>query len=952
MNEPAGRLNSWIIPFQSETANLTAAGGKGANLGRLARAGFPVPEGFVISTRAYLEFVRAYELEDQIQRLLAGARIEGAVERMGVAQPTGGESDTTALETLSEQIRALFSQAEMPAEMWAHIAAAYRELGEPPVAVRSSATAEDLPEMSFAGQQDTFLNVRGETALKQAVMACWSSLWTARAIGYRTRNGVAHTGVGHTDVALAVVVQRMVASEASGVLFTANPLSGLRTETVIDATLGLGEALVSGQVEPDHYVVDPAAGVIKMKTLGAKALSIRPEVQGGTQTVPEDARDRQALPDEQIVELARLGARVAELYGTPQDIEWAWADGRLHLLQARPIPSLFPVPGGSRDRLRVYFSFGAVQGMLDPMTPLGRDVLKGIFAMGADLFGYRYTPETQPVLKDAGERLWIDITPILTNSFGRQVLPVSTGVIEPTIGQALKQIWEDPQLQPGRAGVSLAARRRLAGFFLPLAGNVFLNLLSPDRRRQVILSNGEKVLAEILAGIEATNAAEQQADIWSRLRFRATVLDEVAAKRLPGTLVLFVSGVASGMASLNLVNQLAKEALKKDGEAELSGWLDPVLEATRGLPYNPTTEMDLSLWAAARTIQTDPPSREVFARSTPDELVRRYRDGELPKVAQTALANFLARYGARGLAEIDAGRERWREDPRHVFEVLNSYLQIEDPERAPDVVFRRSAERAEAAIADLRAAIRRKPGGWFKAHLLGFAARRMRALMGLREAPKFFAIRIMAILRDELLKSGQELAAEGILEQADDLVYLTLSEIEALANARGQGQDWQAQIAARRAAYRRELLRRQIPRLLLSDGRAFYEGMAAEPGAKKGGIELTGSVLTGSPVSPGSVEGRVRVVLDPRQAGLLPGEILVCPGTDPSWTPLFLSAAGLVMEVGGMMTHGAVVAREYGIPAIVGVDQATRRLKTGQRIRMDGSSGQIEVVEEQLVVNS
>ena len=285
---------------------------------------------------------------------------------------------------------------------------AYAGLGRPAVAVRSSATAEDLPELSFAGQQDTYLNVIGADALLQAVVACWSSLWTARAISYRERNGVAHA-----DVALAVVVQQMVESEASGVLFTANPLTGLRSETVIDATVGLGEALVSGQVEPDHIVVEMPTGQIISRTLGAKALSVRSRPGGGTMTAPEDPTTAPALSDAQVRALAALGGQVAALYDdTPQDIEWALANDTLYLLQARPITSLFPVPAGmTADPLRAMLSFGAVQGMLEPITPLGRSLIDHLVAAGAQLFGMTVKAETQNALFTAGERLWINLTP-------------------------------------------------------------------------------------------------------------------------------------------------------------------------------------------------------------------------------------------------------------------------------------------------------------------------------------------------------------------------------------------------------------------------------------------------------------------------------------------------------------------------------------------------------------
>jgi pyruvate,water dikinase len=910
------------LPLASDRADLSTAGGKGANLARLAQAGFPMPDGFIVPTAAYRDFVTANKIEARIQEFLPG---EG-----------DGAGSLEALEDASQRIRAVFTAGKIPSGLADDLRAAYKRLGNKPVAVRSSATAEDLPGMSFAGQQDTYLNVVGEDALLKAVVDCWSSLWTARAIGYRARNRVAHAGA-----ALAVVVQEMVESRASGVLFTANPLTGLRSETVIDATLGLGEALVSGKVDPDHYVVDTAGGRILSKTLGAKELSIHGLAGGGTR---EDRQKRgavQALPDDAILALARLGKQVAGLYDFPQDVEWAWTDDRLVLLQSRPITSLFPTPEGvPAEPLKIFFSFAAVQGMLDPLTPLGRDSLREIFAMGAGLFGIRVTRATQNVLYTAGERLWANFTTLMRNSVGRRAVPVALGFLEPTIRQAVRQVWDDPRLQPGRPGISFHARMQLARMILPTGANILLNLMAPRRRRVYIVANGERLLQAMDARCAAITGDRRE-----KLAARADLLPDLAKSRLIPTLRLFFSAVSSGMLSWNFLNLLTAHA--GDG-SEDSGKerRDLLLQVTRGMPYNPTTEMDLALWEMARTIRQDPDSLQAFRDDDPAGLSRHYLAGGLPGILRQAIDRFLERYGGRGFGEIDLGRTRWVEDPTHVFEMLSSFVQIEDASQAPDAVFARSVTMAEQAIAELAASVRREPKGWLKSRLLRFFAGRARQLMGARESPKFFAVRMMFRVHRELLKSGAEFVQAGELDAPDDLFYLTLSELKALAGWAQPGgttpagqKDWRTLIARRRESYRSEMLRRQIPRLLLSDGRAFYEGLRESDDSV--------NAISGSPVSPGSVEGRVRVVLDPRQAHLQPGEILVCPGTDPAWTPLFLTAAGLVMETGGMMTHGAVVAREYGIPAIVGVDRATERLQTGQLIRIDGSSGQIKVLESE-----
>ncbi|HEX2991145.1 MAG TPA: PEP/pyruvate-binding domain-containing protein, partial [Anaerolineales bacterium] len=408
-----------VFSFESPDVTLETAGGKGLNLARLTRAGFAVPRGFIISIEAYRTFVEA-------NRWLSF---------IGSAGETLSAEDVSALEKRSAQIRAAFSVGAMPEEVESAIRAAYQAFAGIPVAVRSSATAEDLPDLSFAGQQDTYLNVAGEEELLKAVVSCWSSLWTARAIGYRLRNRIPQE-----DVALAVIVQEMVPSDVSGVMFTANPLTGLRSETVIDATFGLGEALVSGQVEPDHYVVDMPGNRIVSKRLGSKEISTRSKSGGGVETKSEDLSAQQALTDEQILQLAELGQSIEKEYGFPQDVEWAFAAGNLHVLQARPITSLYPIPEESHDPLKVWFSFGAVQGMLQPLTPLGQDSVRLVLAGAAALFGFRLNHETIDFARVAGERLWIRVDGLVRNPIGWRICQKLLPMVEPGAAAVLVQL--------------------------------------------------------------------------------------------------------------------------------------------------------------------------------------------------------------------------------------------------------------------------------------------------------------------------------------------------------------------------------------------------------------------------------------------------------------------------------------------------------------------------------
>jgi phosphohistidine swiveling domain-containing protein len=888
-----------ILPLDTDLATLQTAGGKGLNLSRLRRAGFPVPPGFIVSTAAYEAFVNGREPSaDSLIEIISDALCAPVSEA------------PSSLEATSRAIRARFAVAQVPAEISDAIQSAYASLGCPPVAVRSSATAEDLPGFSFAGQQDTYLNVIGGDALHKAIVDCWSSLWTARAIGYRARNGI-----DHQAVSLAVVVQEMVPSEVAGVLFTANPLTGKRAEMVIDATFGLGEALVSGQVEPDHYVVD-ADGHIVSKSLGRKAIAVHEQKEGGTVAVEQDAADRQTLDDATILDLARLGRQVADLFGAPQDIEWARTDGRLYLLQSRPITTLYPVPDGMPPQpLRACFSFGAVQGMLDPMTPLGRDAILLVLVGAGKMFGYRHTAETQSVFWEAGERLWIDVTGLVRNRLGRRIALAALEYIEPAVQQTLEAlIAQDRFGSPGPLRVRTALR--LLKVLLPAAGRMIRTLFRPDAERDKVI----RLLEGLLADLEASLA--QTSSLSERLALIRRTADQAFGVVLPQ----FVPRFGLSMAAYRLLAHLASALPDKEIDAQVM---------MRGVPHNVTTEMDLALWQTAGAIRADAASLNCFRETAPAALASAFKSGRLPPIAQKAMTDFLRRYGMRGLGEIDLGRPRWHSDPTPIVQTLRSYIEIENPDLAPDVVYERGKQAAEREIERLVAALRHMRGGQVKAGLARAAARRMRALVGLRETPKFVIMRLFGLMQDALLADGARLVGDGALACPEDVFYLHMRELDALAT--GEQRNWVALVRERRQAVEREMRRRQIPRLLLSTGEAFYRGVAIVDAQEE-------HVLVGSPVSPGVAEGTVRVVLDPGGTQLAPGEILVCPGTDPSWTPLFLAAGGLVMEVGGLMTHGAVVAREYGIPAVVGVHEATQRLRTGQHVRVDGSSGQVVLV--------
>jgi rifampicin phosphotransferase len=899
MNTPESGNAELVLPFHNiDRAALPVAGGKAANLSEMIRAGLPVPDGFCVTTAAY--------------DLVAGdAGLDSPLAALAETRP----DDTARLAELATAARAGLLEAHVPDALTEAIAKAYRTLGDDtsvPVAVRSSATAEDLPYASFAGQQDTYLNVVGIDALIDAVQRCWASLWTDRAVSYRASNGI-----DPRAVRLAVAVQEMVEAEVSGVLFTANPLTGKRRQAVLDASPGLGEAIVSGAVNPDHFVVDTATGGILERHLGDKRVEVRTTEGGGTKRVElPGSSDKPSLSDEQARALAELGARVEAHYGAPQDTEWAVdSGGEIWLLQARPITTLFPLPAGAPrtdDDLHVYFSFSVAQGVYRPLTPMGLQTFRLMFSALATFAGHpprdRYAGSA--FFAESGGRIFADITPAMRARLGRRLLDFVTRNMEARSAPLLRRLAADPLLAP----VATPRWPVLHTVLTVLArGRIPLHLVRALARPEEARARATRLVAEFRAAGDVprdAGAAERLAEI-ERLLFG------FPPRFLPTVPPVFVVGLTTYALAGKLLGNLATD--------------DERRVVLRGLPHNPTTEMDLALWSLAEEIRRDSAAVQTM-REAPEQLARDYRAGTLPPTLQSGLEDFLRAYGHRGVAEIDLGLTSWSEDPTYILGVLANYLRLDNPELAPDVQFRRAAQQAEEMVADLTRRAGRR--GHLRRALVGFLLRRTRAMAGLREMPKFCIILLFARARALLQQVGEELAKAGRLASAEDIFFVTLPE----AHKGLSGTDLRSIARERRAGYEHELKRRHVPRILLSDG--------TEPTATPNDGVVPDGALRGAPASSGVVTAKARVVLDPTGARLEPGEILVAPSTDPGWTPLFLTASGLVMEMGGAMSHGAVVAREYGIPAVVGVPDATERITTDQQIRVDGSAGEITFEKE------
>src|SRR5689334_4720900 len=895
----------------NDISDISIVGGKGANLGALTHAGVRVPPGFCVTTRAYEMFVA--QLPDIDARYAELDKLDG--------------TDVEAARRAADAMRAALDKLPVPAEAADAVKESWHSLGDDdPLAVRSSATAEDLPGASFAGQQDTYLNVRGEAALLDAVRRCWISLFTDRAVLYRARNGFGHRGVG-----LAVVVQKLVDPDVSGILFTADPVSGNRHIASIDAGFGLGEALVSGLIEADLYRVErgerlavgggrDSAPKILLARAGDKKFAIRSVPGGGTreEPLPESMRKARALNDEQVLALVDVGERVENFYnGVPQDIEWCIARGEIFVVQARPITSLFPIPQSpEKDRgLRVFISFGHIQMMLDAVPRLAIDVWRLFIPAGkGHLPTLSDPPQLSPYMVPAASRVFLDITPAMRVRRARNGFLNMMSFMYSDLARAVRAITDRPEFNKTR-GNAIA----LATAFFKVLGPVI-------RRVPVVVLTGDPVARARRFGAEVTEipaAAAKRVRACESLydRVRQCAIEMNSAFR---SVSVFLPSMAGGM----LAHRLIAHAARGDWAREVRGEVDNLL---RGLPGNVTTEMDLAVGDLTDIVRTNRDLAAVLdGRPWPDAR-RALLEMDRGKEFIAAFDGFLDQYGDRGAGEIDITRPRWRDDPSLLLRVIAGGLSGEAGAHRRQ--HRAQVGIGEAAETRLVAAARRGPKGIVRGWWIARLCRVARNGLGLREHPKFMIVRLMGVVRPEVIAGGEELAHRGQIADAKQVWHLGIFElIDALADPTV---DMRSEVAARVDQFNRDKQRRP-PIAIASDGE-----IPTLAGDREG---IPPNALPGTAASAGVVEGIARVITDPHRQVLEAGEILVAPFTDPGWTPLFVHAAAVVTEVGGLMTHGAVVAREYGIPAVVSVAGATERIRTGQRIRVDGSRGYVEVL--------
>jgi pyruvate,water dikinase len=872
-------MDNSVLEFSEIDQTLTTlVGGKGARLGELARIeGVDVPPGFCVTTHAF-------------DRMMANNPSVGEHRaRLRRARP----DDREAIGAGSAEVRRLLHGVAVPDDVESAVTHALDRLGaEAPYAVRSSATAEDLPAASFAGQLDSYLNVVGRAAIVEHVRRCWASLFNERAVTYRLRNGV-----DERSVSMAVVVQQMVVPQAAGVLFTADPLTSNRKVTSVEASFGLGEAVVSGLISPDVYWV--REGTITSKTVAVKQFAIRAAPGGGTNevAVPPDRQGQPALTDAQVLRLEQQGRRIESHFGRPQDIEWCLADDEFQIVQSRPITTLFPVPIITDTANHVYVSVGHQQMMTDAMRPLG-------------LAMWQLT--TPRPMAEAGGRLFVDVTQLLGSPATSDTFVAAFRRSDPLMGDALQSILERGDFVPIRADDAP-----------PVATPAGLSPADPIHTDPAIVTElirqSEASLAALTGAVEGKSGPELFEFILEDLQELRRILFD------PRSHAVFLSA----MEATWWLNEHMGAWL---GEKNVADTL------SQSVPHNVTSEMGLALLDVADTIR---PHREVvaFLGALEEE---GQGEGEfldmLPALhggrqARDAFQAYLDRFGMRCVGEIDITRPRWSERPGTLVPLLLGNIKNFE-QGAGEHRFEQGRREAVAKKEEVLARLLRQSDGQLKADEARQKIDRVRTFIGYREYPKYHMVSRYFVYKQALMREADRFVDEHILSDREDVFSLTFEEFQNVARTNRVDPDL---VLRRKEAFSSyEAL--TPPRVMTSDGEVVAGTYRR--------VDVPAGALVGLPVSSGTIEGRARVLHDMGEAELEAGDILVTAYTDPSWTPAFVAIGGLVTEVGGLMTHGAVIAREYGLPAVVGVEQATRRIADGQQIRVNGTAGLVEIVRE------
>jgi pyruvate,water dikinase len=863
-------MGGYVLDFQEvDQTQVALVGGKGARLGELSRIdGIRVPAGFCVTTDAF-------------RRMLAEApSMEDRLDRLSGLKP----DDRDTVRALSAEIRGALEGLAIPEDLASAITRSLARLGEQAAyAVRSSATAEDLPTASFAGQHDTYLNVVGPAAILQHVSRCWSSLFTERAVTYRLRNGF-----DHRKVQMAVVIQQMVLAQAAGILFTADPVTCNRKVASVEASFGLGEALVSGLVNADVYKVRD--GEVAARALASKQRAIHGSPAGGTheEAVEPERQEQPALTDAQVVRLVRLGRRIEAHFGRPQDIEWCLAGDGFQIVQSRPITTLFPIPAADDGENHVYLSVGHQQMMTDPMKPLGLSL---------------WQLTALPRMYEAGGRLFVDVTQRLASPTTRAGLLEVVGRGDPLIGDALQTILD-------------------RGDFIPSL---------PDEAPGAAPAGGPPAPIETDPAIVDGLIGRNQASV-------ETLKRDIRSKSGPALLDFILADIQELRRILfdPLSHQVFMSAM------EASWWLNEQVQAwlgeknvadtlTQSVPNNVTSEMGLALLDVADVIRPHATVVAFLEHAKGEGFLEELAKLPGGREAQDAIRAYLEKYGMRCGGEIDITRPRWSERPSTLLPAILGNVNNFEP-GAGEKRFEQGRQEALNKEHELLERLRVLPDGQRKAEETKRKIDRVRTFIGYREYPKYGIVSRYFVYKRALLQEAERLMQAHVLREQEDIFYLTLQEIQDVTRTKHVDDQL---IRQRKDAFR-SYQALTPPRVLTSDGEVIAGAYRRD--------DLPAGALVGLPVSAGTVEGRARVILDIAQADLQAGDILVTAYTDPSWSPLFVAINGLVAEVGGLMTHGAVIAREYGLPAVVGVEQATQLIRDGQRIRVHGTDGYVEIL--------
>ncbi|CVK18829.1 rifamycin-inactivating phosphotransferase RphC [Sporomusa sphaeroides DSM 2875] len=860
-----------------DKTKLMAVGGKGANLGELSRIeGIRVPDGFCVTTEAYKRII---DQSPEFNLLLDQLSLLKADDRQRIAE-------------ISVRIRQVIEAIAIPKDISEDITGFLSRFGEKDAyAVRSSATAEDLPTASFAGQQDTYLNIIGKEAILKHISKCWASLFTERAVTYRLQNGFDHRK-GH----LSVVVQKMVFPQAAGILFTADPLTSNRKVLSIDAGFGLGEALVSGLVNADIYKV--CNGKVIDKKISAKKLAVYALKAGGTQVqeTPPERQNSQVLTDEQILSLTRMGRKIEEHFGHPQDIEWSLADDSFYIVQSRPITTLYPIPEAKTQENHVYVSVGHQQMMTDPMKPLGLSF---------------FLLTTHAPMCKAGGRLFVDVTDNLASSDSRDILLEAMGHSDPLIKDALMTIIE-------------------RGDFIKLSPADNKDQ-SSGNNKQDMLSSGSLAQIEYDPTIVFDLIKRSQASIAElkrniRTKSGSDLFDFILEDIPQLKKILFDSqSLAVIIAAMEASAWINETMLKWLGEKNAADTL------SQSVSNNITSEMGLELLDVADVIRPYPEIIEYLQHITEDDFLEEIVKFDGGQATQDTIYAYLNKYGMRCVGEIDITKTRWSEKPTILVPMILSNIKNFEP-NASKRKFEQGRREALKKEQELLDRLKQLPDGEQKAEETKRMIDLIRNFSGFREYPKYGMINRYFVYKQALLKEAEQLVQAGVIQDKEDICYLTLEELRETVRTNKLNYP----IISQRKDEYKVYEKLTPPRVITSDGEIITGKYKRE--------NLPAQAIIGLPVSAGVIEGRARIILNLEAADLEAGDILVTAFTDPSWTPLFVSIKGLVTEVGGLMTHGAVIAREYGLPAVVGVENATKLIKDGERIRVHGTEGYVEIL--------